>query len=337
MKPLPFAPISRQTFDAAALMHEHPPKFRNRNKQAVFEMAYPAGQPPAGTLVYTRWGAMKLPLALNASERIEIEARADVYDYRPTGSAGAPGREWHVNFADPHLFVAYASGLFAQDEMQVLEHPVLGSLKEALDASGLITLTVERDRPTPVLVRGVERRVAVATDPNAAEGRPMGLYGNRFAAAPPDAVRRATRVIDPPTLSNLIAVAAPVGGPGRYTRDEIEHVLATAYTGFAAAALETDEACGTGAGAVVHTGFWGCGAFGGNRTLMSMLQIVAARLAGVEGLVFHAFDSAGKARFDEARAILDREIAPVGKAVPVGELIGRVERMGFEWGVGDGN
>ncbi len=33
---------------------------------------------------------------------------------------------WHVNFADRHLFVAYGSPLMAQDEIQCMEHPVLG-------------------------------------------------------------------------------------------------------------------------------------------------------------------------------------------------------------------
>lgn len=40
--------------------------------------------------------------------------------------------EWWVNFADPILFVAYAGRLFAQDEIQVAEHPALGHLKEKL-------------------------------------------------------------------------------------------------------------------------------------------------------------------------------------------------------------
>src|SRR5688572_6158916 len=317
MKPLPYEPITRQAFDAAALMREHPPKFRHRNKQAVFEMSHGAGtRPPGGLVVFTRWGAMKLPWELAATAGLAIEARADVYDYQPTDMATG-GLEWHVNFADPHLFVAYGSGLFAQDEMQVLEHPVLGALKEALDDSGQIVLTVEKGRATPVLVRGAQRRVAVATDANAAEGRPGGLYGNRSAAAPVEAVRRAARVIDPTTVSNLIAMAAPVGGAGRYTREEIEHVLTTAYTGYAAAVLETRQACGEEGRTVVHTGFWGCGAFGGNRTLMSMLQIVAARLAGLDGLVFHAFDSAGRTRFEGARVILDLEVAPIGKGIAV--------------------
>jgi hypothetical protein len=41
-----------------------------------------------------------------------------------------------VNFADEHLFVAYASRLFAQDEIQVAEHPSLGHLKEKLVRKG---------------------------------------------------------------------------------------------------------------------------------------------------------------------------------------------------------
>jgi len=69
--------------------------------------------------------------------------RERVYDYRPaTGMAGAV--EWHVNFADPRLFTAYGSGLLAQDEMQVAEHPALGALREALSARRWPTLTEER-------------------------------------------------------------------------------------------------------------------------------------------------------------------------------------------------
>ena len=113
--------------------------------------------------------------------------------------------EWHVNFADPHLFAAYGSGLFAQHELQVAEHPALGALREALLAEGLPALTVEDDRPTPVLVMGVERRCRVDT----VHSR---LYGNAFARATPAAIRTATAAIAPPTISNVIAMAAPVGG-----------------------------------------------------------------------------------------------------------------------------
>jgi hypothetical protein len=53
-------------------------------------------------------------------------------------------------------------------------------------------------------------------------------------------------------------MAAPVGS-GRYTREEIELVLLTAFTGFAAARGESP----VGSRVIIHTGHWGTGAFGG--------------------------------------------------------------------------
>jgi hypothetical protein len=337
MKPLPIPPTARLTFDAAELWATHPPRFRHPNKQAVLDVAAPPGFAPAGTLVYTRWAAMNVPLTLGANDRAKADARQDVYDYQPTDTP-TPAVEWHVNFADPNLFVAWASPLFAQDEIQVAEHPILGSLKQALDATGRppLTRTVENGRPTPVLIRGAQRLTSVATDSNPAEGRPAGLYGNRFAAAPVEAVRRATRRNDPPTVTNLIAIAAPSHGSGAYTRGEIEHVLTTAFTGFAAAVLESEETLGPAVKTVVHTGFWGCGAFGGNRVLMPALQIFAAHLAGVDRLVFHAFEAAGISKLSSATKLLD-ELLPVAKPADVTTVIARLVKMNFEWGVSDGN
>ena len=154
---------------------------------------------------------MALPEAVDLGSAAAIVVERDGYfDY--AAALGAGGVEWHVNFADPHLFVAYGSSLFAQDEMQVAEHPALGSLREALEAAGRRAVTVEAGEPTPVLVTGVERRCAIATNPDTAAGRPAGLYGNAFARASADAVARATTPIDPPTITNLIAMAAPPGG-----------------------------------------------------------------------------------------------------------------------------
>ena len=140
---------------------------------------------------------MPLPESFAPERAAEHVVRHEgFYDYRPVLSA--PGAiEWHVNFADPHLFFAYGGPLFAQDEIQVAEHPILGSLREALQAYCATALTVEQGRPTPVLVAGVERRCHVATDPNPAEGRPRGLYGNEFGRAPAEVVRRATKRIEP--------------------------------------------------------------------------------------------------------------------------------------------
>lgn len=329
-------PLERQTFDVARLMREHPPRLRDRNKRVVFEIACPPGCELGGTLSYSRWAAMPLPEAVNPGSRTVVESREDVYDYAPTPVSG-PALEWHVNFADPLLFVAYGSGLLAQDEMQVAEHPALGSLREALLKTGHKALTAEDGKPTPVLVRGVERRVLIATDANVGEGRPQGLYGNRFAAAAPEVVARATRQIDPPTVSNLIAIAAPASGRGAYQHRDVELILTTAYTGFRAAVLETQDALGESAKTILHTGFWGCGAFGGDRTLMALLQLLAARLAGIDRVVFHTFDRQGSYAFADAQRTLARELDASTEPITLPGMIDRIVAMGFRWGVSDGN
>lgn len=332
-------PIERLSFTVAELVENHPPVWNDRNKKVVHEVACPPGTTPQGKLDYSRWKALPLP------ERVELAAaagrlvaRPGFYDYvREPDLPEAV--EWHVNFADPRLFFAYGSRLFAQDEMQVAEHPVLGSLREALVARRLPALTVHGGQPTPVLVMGALRQCKVATDRNAAQGRPSGLYGNAFAWAEPDAIRRATTRVDPPTITNLIAMAAPAGGVGRYRRQEIETVLVTAYTAFRAAVLES----GRGRAAetsvrpvVIHTGFWGCGAFGGDRVLMTILQGLAAAMAGVDRLVFHTGDPVGNAAIREMRAIFDE--GPLdGVVTHLSELIRRLEALGFAWGVSDGN
>jgi len=250
-----------------------------------------------------------------------------MFDYMPLSRL--PGVEWHVNFADPNLFMGYGSGLFAQDEIQVSEHPVLASVKEALVSRGLPARTQEGNLPTPVLVMGAQRRCRVSTDPDPDRGRWQSLYGNAFAAATPDAVRRATTRIDPPTVTNIIAIAAPSYGRGRYTVQQIERVMTTAYTGFRAAVLQSG-----GRPTIVHTGFWGCGAFGGHRELMALLQVLAAGMAGVERLVFHTATN-GSPAFNAALDRIRDQMPEVSIETRV--VLDRVGAMNFEWGVSDGN
>ena len=87
---------------------------------------------------------------------------------------------------------------------------------------------------------------------------------------------------------------------------------------------------------MVHSGFWGCGAFGGNRILMAMLQILAAGMAGVDRLVFHTFDAQGTKALAEARRRIDAEFAD-DATLDTRHLINAIFAMGFEWGVSDGN
>lgn len=325
--------LDRRTFDAATLMRDHAPRWTHPNKRLVFEIGSPPGSIHGGTIGYTRWAAEPLPDRMRAGRGL-VTVRPGYFDYEPV--LGGPNTvEWHVNFADPDLFGAYAGALFAQDEMQVAEHPALGALKEALESIGIRPMTADSRGPTPVLVTGVERRVAVSTDPDPAAGLPRGLYGNAFAAATPDAVRAATRRIDPPTATNLIAIAAPYPGRGAYDAVTIETILVTAYTGFAAAVDESRRLVGADARVAIHTGYWGCGAFGGNRTLMALLQIIAAGTAGVARFVFHTGQRGGEAPLSTA---IDVEAELVSRGTDeTWALIEAIVTRRFQWGRSDGN
>jgi hypothetical protein len=326
MKP---EPIERQTFDTSRLMGEYSPAFFSENKRVVYDIACAPHLHHGGKLNYSRWRAMSLPRVVSpVKAALRVSVREDIYDYAACTDL-ADAVEWHVNFADPELFVAYSSGLFAQDEMQVAEHPALGALKDALESGGRIVRTVETQGATPILIKGVERRCRVQTSADPAAGRPQGLYGNAFAQADPIAVRGATQVIDPPTITNLIAIAAPRPGRGQYTQHQIYEGLGTAFTGFRAAVCESEPSR-----AVVHTGFWGCGAFGGNRTLMPFIQAVAAEMAGVERLVFHTFDAAGTRSLNDAMSLA---MGFGDRSLETWALVENLEERRFEWGVSDGN
>src|SRR5437773_1650714 len=129
-------PIYRLTFDAAELWRHHPPQMRHPHKAALLEIAYPPGSTPSGTIEVTRW-AQQVDEPITLPPELATEVQANFYDYKPVGAGAAPCIEWHVNFADPRLFVAYGSALFAQDEMQVAEHPLLACVREALIARKL--------------------------------------------------------------------------------------------------------------------------------------------------------------------------------------------------------
>lgn len=316
--------LERRELEASALMIAHPPRLTNAHKRAVFELV--RDTPVGGQISYSRWRARELPERLGSAVP-KIEVLPEVFDYRDAQRTGV----WHVNFADPQLFVAYGSSLLAQDELQVLEHPVLGSLRESLLSEGLPAVTEERGAPTPVLITGAARRFAL--DTSVTIDRRNGLYGNHFAAAPFADVRAALTVLDPPTMTNLLAMAAPVGR-GQYRPEQLAGVLSTAFAGFSAARDES-RARWPGSPVEVRTGFWGCGAFGGNRLVMVALQWLAARLAGLDHLCFYAVDRSGGWDVEEAlEAIRPGLTSPETR---VSAILERFAARRDRWGTSDGN
>lgn len=306
--------IHRQSFVAQELLAAYPPRFKHAYKKLVATKTCPEGAVHQGTLELTRWRALALPERLPEESPTRLETRPDFFTYDDESAAGA---SWHLNFAHHDLFCAYGGPLLAQDELQVLEHPALGALREALLAQKVTPFTVEGSKPTPVLIRGVERRAVLDT---------RSLYGNQFARSTPEAILAALTLLTPPTRSNILAIEAPSSGYGPYTLRELEFILTTAYTGFSAARHET------GSETVIHTGFWGCGAYGGNRIVMTLLQLLAARLAGVGTLVFHTGDAAGLASVEAAQTLLARLESP-----SLAELLAALRLEDLRWGVGDGN
>ncbi|MFO8015382.1 MAG: hypothetical protein R6X20_19030 [Phycisphaerae bacterium] len=113
--------------------------------------------------------------------------------------------------------------------------------------------------------------------------------------------------------------------------------MTTAYSGFRAARTESRFRREDEPMVSVHTGFWGCGAYGGNRILMTMLQILAARLAGLDHLVFHTVDAAGMETYHKAVSILEEDLNALKGPVRSATSIDRTAAMGFRWGVSDGN
>ena len=144
------------------------------------------------------------------------------------------------------------------------------------------------------------------------------------------------RHLNPPTQSNIIAMAAPTGS-GEYTESDIVAIFSTAATAFAAARIESDRLDGAAPQTIVHSGFWGCGAFGGNRRLMIALQILAARASGIDCLVLHAGDARGAEDAHWGLDVAEMLASRCGQRFSFDTLIGRCVMLGYRWGVSDGN
>jgi len=211
----------------------------------------------------------------------------------------------------------------------------------------------------------VERKAEIKTDANAKQERPYGLYGDNFAHASPNAVKLATTIFDEridqrtgrPYYSNILAIEAPKYGRGSYTLSIIKSIMATAYSGFLAAKFESlvekgilernheesqgghtkinikEEESVQKPKVIVHTGNWGCGAYGGNISIMSCLQIAAARLAGIDKIIYHVMGDNNQKEFNIGLQVYNKLIR---KEIDVVNFINGVEKENFQWGISNG-
>ena len=321
----------RKEFNYEDLLKDHPPIFYSKNKQFLFNLI--SEKKFEGILDFSRYVEFKLPEIIELKE-IDIKMISNFYDYKNLTNS-VKEINWWVNFADEYLFCGYSLELFAQDEIMVAEHPILSCLKESLDFlsykniryAPYTTQTRNRKFPTPILIKNVERMLQFDTDPT--ENNKNGIYGSHFKHSSIEQIKEVTTILEPSTYSNIISIEAPKTSKGLYTKSQIIYAIQTAFTGFLAAKLEgfilEKEVV------VIHTGFWGCGAFGGNKLLMCIIQIICAKLSKIDHLIFHTKSSSETVA--EAKKIVEslKEISTI-------ELL--VEKLliyEFEWGISDGN
>ena len=69
---------------------------------------------------------------------------------------------------------------------------------------------------------------------------------------------------------------------------------------------------------------------------MALLQILAAKMAGVGRIVFHIGSESDRRHFTDALAFLDLVTAQ-GTSSGIPAIVAEIEALGFHWGHSDGN
>lgn len=330
------------TIPSKTLLKKYRPVFISPMKAKLFTEAKEKFHRPKEDITISRWSTGSKFVEYFDSSAVQsahISTGAPFYTYDDS-TAGTDTRVWYVNFADPQLFGYYGSNLFAQDEIQTLEHPLLGSVAVFLDTekpADMAPLTVEYNLPTPYLIEQVPYWLRVNTRPVLDTGETASIYGRCFSRADEATVRKGITLCEESVPHNIIAMAAPAGKNGIYTTKDIAFIMRTALAAFSAAVIRSriihqkseEIICRK---AIIHTGNWGSGAFGGNRELMTLLQAVSASLAGADTIVFHGVSDRTLTAVQETLAAL-----AAARVHTVSDVISFTAMKHYVRGTGDGN
>lgn len=328
--------IFKKEYTIGYLLDNFKPEWKNKNKLLLQSLHENVNYDTNELVSCSRWSHINYnSITFDFNEKFQLDIQANGYEYEDYDRLNE--MHWYKNFADARLFVAYASSLFAQDEIQVAEHPILANLliamyNEEKHSPGCRPFTVENQLPRPILIQNAVRKIAVDTIN-------YPIYGNAFAKAHPDLIKQATKVLNPPVNSNIVCLVAPPGGYGAYRLEEIKYIFLTAYTGYKAIKYETREKLGNDGICVLHTGNWGAGAFGGSHELMALLQILAARCACIDRVVYHTFIDKYKKHVEDAVDKIEKIIQEESDInwANIDNLLIKIHAFGFKWGVSDGN
>ena len=323
-----FKYLGKTKADYQNLIHSFLPAYEPSVKRKAFERALERHHGECGEIEISRVMNDKTWMMSESYRKRDFKliVDAEFYDY----TAAREGEDtWFVNFADPTLFVAYDSDLFAQDEIQTLEMPLLASCCLYLDEKripGFVTKTNVDGEPTPYLFRNVPYWIKVDTMPLLSDGTRGNIYGNNLMYASNEEIEAGIRMFDGDVRCNVLAMAAPEGRGGtyRYTRSELEELMKTVLCSFSAV---RDQSSGR---VVIHTGNWGCGAFGGNKELMYLAQMYAGSVCGIDELVLHAVD---EEILDRAK----RAYEQLPDSMCFSSVVVSLLAKNYCWGISDGN
>lgn len=236
---------------------------------------------------------------------------------------------WTANFADSFLFGFCEGPLLAQDELQVLEHPALAHLKHGLPEELRVLQLYDA-----ALFQNVPRFGALNTSKSLPNGH--SLYGNYFTHASHEEILSRLTKFPAPTKSNIFAIAAPRIPPSLcgqpYQRKDLSALLLTSYNAFRG----IKELC-PGQRIVIHTGNWGAGAFGNDPKTVHLLQLAAARWAGIDEIRMYPLSH--ESAFQEARELLE-QIENQFPQMTIGQFLDHLsfyaDFYGLRYGEGNG-
>ncbi|CAF1264786.1 unnamed protein product [Rotaria sordida] len=325
------------------LYEKYSPSFRDKNKQYIFKYINEIKKySPSSdrSLLVTRWRPFLPTLAPDnlSLTSTKIKFQSDVFKYDTCGDNQSV--EWYLNFANHDLFAYYSGPLLAQDELQVLECVELAALREyfvqTVNTVGSYTTGSDKSThktvPTPILISNTERVIQMDTSK---------IYGNAFAKASERQLIQACQYLTQPQTVNLIAIEAPSHGQGIYTREQVNYIITTCYVGFKAAqilaqktyALNTksrrssNRSSNTRFRTIIHTGWWGCGAYGNNRQMMILAQMLAAYWTQIDELIFHTQTNEHDRDIKAARDIVEKLLPEKN----IDRVIDDIVRFNLQW------
>ena len=298
------------------------------NKKKIYQLSNIQNTMSNDKITISKYLMKTKPQSVNKSENIDIECLEGKIIYKKSTDIY---KQWYVNFADEMLFNYYNTALMAQDEHQVLEHPILANITEMLYTKSQEEIKfmpstrnydLEVNFSTPILIENAKRLITLDIF-----NKSTPLYGKLFEKASWNQITNMLTVNSSPISSNIIAMEAYSRGRGIYTLEQINDLFFTAYLSFSSAKLQSENKI------TINSGDWGTGAYGGNKILLACIQLLAANFSNIDKVLFYTFD---KESFQEAYLIY-QNIVNTSKRYNINNILSKLEKIKFKWNISDGN